>query len=310
MLVRYDGHTIGNIITDQSMTVWQALDLIGVDPTEMDGRDPRYDLEKFDLRYDGVEILGVDTMPRQDTESGEPGRATVSVLKLDPGTRSVWIEQENARESYILADEYYNVTLRHKLDGRPDEDAAYDYLDSDDGQDLLVTVCDGWSRWYDGSNHIGHLTDNAMEAWEQIIEDLEALPQSPWELWPVEDWLDDYALDKISVTTTDAELERMAADAETNAETEHIVLSDDALEYLVDRRESLLDAMDDLITIDQAVDLAFTEYGKLLFARSVRYDAKHGLIDGAHRFGRYWVFEQGAFLYYLFNKLPRASRKD
>jgi hypothetical protein len=307
MKVRYDGRTIGHIVTNRSMTVWEALDIIGVDPNEMDGGDPVYDLERFDLAEDGVEIAGVDTRPQRDTEANIPGTATVSVLKLDPGTRRVWIEQENAQGAMVM-DEYYNVTLTHRLSARPDQDAARDYLDSDDGQDLLMQVVAGWSREWDGRNHVGRLTEDAEEAWQQIIADIEDLPPSEWSLWPVEDWLHDWAAESIRVTTTDRELERMAADAEANAESEHVVIDGDALDYLTERRDSLLDAMSDDLTVDQAVALA-AEYGKAISPRGVRYAASHGLIRRARKIGRDWIVEQGAYLRYLLNPPRQANRK-
>ena len=49
--VLYDGEIIGRITTNRSLTIDEALELIGVDPNEMDGGDTKYDFELFELVY-------------------------------------------------------------------------------------------------------------------------------------------------------------------------------------------------------------------------------------------------------------------
>ena len=49
--VTYDGKEIGRILTNRSMTIDEALGILGIDPTEMDGNDPVWDFELFDLEY-------------------------------------------------------------------------------------------------------------------------------------------------------------------------------------------------------------------------------------------------------------------
>ncbi|MDD2268212.1 MAG: hypothetical protein PHY15_01525 [Eubacteriales bacterium] len=53
MKVYYDGKQIGQITTNRSMTVDEALEIIGVDPNEQDaGGEYKYDFELFETRYD------------------------------------------------------------------------------------------------------------------------------------------------------------------------------------------------------------------------------------------------------------------
>ena len=49
--VTYDGKEIGRILSNRSMTIGEALGVLGIDPTEMDGNDPVWDFELFDLEY-------------------------------------------------------------------------------------------------------------------------------------------------------------------------------------------------------------------------------------------------------------------
>jgi hypothetical protein len=52
MKVLYDGEVIGEIVTNRSLTVWEALEILGIDPEEKEGGDPKYEVEKFELRYE------------------------------------------------------------------------------------------------------------------------------------------------------------------------------------------------------------------------------------------------------------------
>ena len=49
--VLYDGEVIGYITTNKSLTIDEALSLIEIDPNEIDGGDPKYDFELFELQY-------------------------------------------------------------------------------------------------------------------------------------------------------------------------------------------------------------------------------------------------------------------
>jgi hypothetical protein len=52
MKITYEGKEIGNITTNRSMTIEEALDLIGVDINEMDNGDPKWDINQFAMDYD------------------------------------------------------------------------------------------------------------------------------------------------------------------------------------------------------------------------------------------------------------------
>lgn len=54
MKVYYDGKQIGDILTNRSMTIDEALELLGIDPNERDPQSDEfiYDFELFETRYD------------------------------------------------------------------------------------------------------------------------------------------------------------------------------------------------------------------------------------------------------------------
>ena len=51
MKVLYDGKEIGNIVTNRSLSIPEALNLIGIDPNEEEGSEPKYDYSLFELDY-------------------------------------------------------------------------------------------------------------------------------------------------------------------------------------------------------------------------------------------------------------------
>jgi len=47
--VLYDGKIVGYITTNRNLTIDEALKLVEIDPNEMEGGDPKYDFELFEL---------------------------------------------------------------------------------------------------------------------------------------------------------------------------------------------------------------------------------------------------------------------
>jgi hypothetical protein len=50
--VLYDGEVIGEVITNRSMTVWEVLEIIGINPEDMEAGERKYDPELFDIVWD------------------------------------------------------------------------------------------------------------------------------------------------------------------------------------------------------------------------------------------------------------------
>ena len=52
MKVLYDGEVIGEIVTNRSLTLWEALEILGIDPEEKEGGERKYLMELFDMAWD------------------------------------------------------------------------------------------------------------------------------------------------------------------------------------------------------------------------------------------------------------------
>lgn len=176
-------------------------------------------------------LLSVDTKPEHDPWQQQADAATWSKLSLDPRSGEYRITQEGSDRTTPM-DEWHGLVLAEKLDGHPDTNSAREYLESDEAVGLIKTIIAGYEVEWDGNNHVGRLDDDAREAWDELVADINRLLDTDWELWDVSDWID--PIDVTAPTTLD-ELKQLAADAETAAEQEHAILSGDAFEVIFER---------------------------------------------------------------------------
>jgi hypothetical protein len=49
IIITHEGKQVGHVVTNHSLTTDELLRLAGIDPTEMDGGDPRWDYGKFEF---------------------------------------------------------------------------------------------------------------------------------------------------------------------------------------------------------------------------------------------------------------------
>ena len=183
-----------------------------------------------------VRIIGVSTKPAMDNFSNQE---TWTNLWINPQMRSAGIVQENHRNG-VPYEEYVGLIVTHELEGRPDEDDAWKYLNSADGQELLGRICDGHYVCRDSrSNLVGGLDDEATEALDELVEALEEMgtnDPNEWSVWEVDEWVVDPACDE---TTSDEELEDIAMEVEEDAEYEHVVLNGSVLDFLTRYRDEM-----------------------------------------------------------------------
>lgn len=144
------------------------------------------------------------------------------------------------------ADEWHGRTITASLlteDGIPDENELREYL-ADDGMALLQRIYDGGSIDWDGSNHIGHINDDADDAYAELRSAIDALPRCSLAIWACADWFGACSDAELGITsdTTDAEIAALAESYETGALDNNVILGDDVADYLTDRRDAAIDA--------------------------------------------------------------------
>ena len=101
----------------------------------------------------------------------------------------------------------------------------------------FVSICDGYESIWNGSNHVGRLTDDARAIQETIefMLDNDAGPMTYYDTWNVESWMES-TLGEITAEMTDEQLKDFADAAEPDSST--IVLGD-ILAYITQHRDNL-----------------------------------------------------------------------
>ncbi len=172
---------------------------------------------------------------------------------LQPTWTQVWIDLESHK--YGISQEWddnttpepeWNGRIRTEaLKARPDEDAATHYL-STGAVPLVQRVLNGSNIVWDGDNLVGHSNEDADAAFQELINALEELPYSDWEIWSCADWLGETTPSDLGISghTTDTEIRQIASDLELEASENHAILGDEAVHYLLHLRNELRDAED------------------------------------------------------------------
>ncbi len=143
--------------------------------------------------------------------------------------------------------EWNNVIQTEKLYMRPQEENARVYLESDECIALVQRVLDGGEVNWDGSNHVGSIDDDAQEAWDELVNDLNNLYPNEHTIQTCEDWFEPVTDDdlRITVNTTDDEIKVLAEKYEDEANDEDVTLTGDVEDYLIGRRTNLRDAQEE-----------------------------------------------------------------
>lgn len=109
-------------------------------------------------------------------------------------------------------------------------------------QALLARICDGHSIEWDGSNMVGQMSDAGQAAVDELLAGIEAeVSDSDWSLWDVGDWLANDDLGGLNAATTDDEMGAIAAEIESAANHDHVVLAGSVEDYLREKRSEMQD---------------------------------------------------------------------
>lgn len=184
-------------------------------------------------------IGSIVTKPEHDPYTNISGIVSKTVLKLDPRDMTVWVTQEY-NDNSTPSDEWHGLVLTWSVQGHPVESSMREWIDEHMAE--LQRICDGYESVWDGSNHIGRLTDDARTVKEAIEFELnngEGL-FTHYEYWSVESWLESTMSD-IAADTTDEALRAMASEAITALDSNQILDTDEdgAYKHLADHRDNL-----------------------------------------------------------------------
>lgn len=193
-----------------------------------------------------IEVGQIDVEPEHDPFHRGQCKPTRTLLKLTYQNDEpfVYVAQDYDDKA-TPADEWHKRTLTFDLDDTendlylPDEQALRQYLESEAGQTLLIRIVSGHSIVWDGQNMMGQQNSNSLTAADELLNAINNLPHHHWELWAVEDWLNDYAHGELGTATTDEQIQWVVAELEAEAKEQHIVLDDSVRNYLTQGRNEL-----------------------------------------------------------------------
>jgi|GEM_PF-3089020 len=179
-------------------------------------------------------IETISTKPERDPYTNIDGIMSKTTLKLDPRDRTVWVTQEY-NDNATPSDEWNGLILTWGVPSHPTETAMRQWITESMG--VLITICDGFESRWNGSNHVGSLSEEARAAKEAIeFEfDNDGGPTNYYETWDVEAWLES-SMNEITATTTDEQLADLAEQWQPDAST---IVIGDILSYITQHRDNL-----------------------------------------------------------------------
>lgn len=184
-----------------------------------------------------ITIKRIDTIPERDPYVNIDGVVSRTFLKLDPRDRTVRVTQEY-QDNSTLANEWNGLVLTWNVNSHPSEPDMRQWIT--DNLVTLTAICDGFEVHWNGSNHIGRLTDDARALVEtiQFEFDNDAGPTNHYETWTVDSWLES-SMDEITANMTDEQLAVWADAVGADATADNIILLGDILEYITQHRDNL-----------------------------------------------------------------------
>jgi len=170
-------------------------------------------------------------------------------LEIDPEKGAAILDWSGEIGNAVPAAVWHGRILRVSVSNTLTWDEIYKLVEDEAVQDLIARIIDGHETIWDGSNHVGHLSDDARAALEGLGTILESYVGEA-QVWEVEEWLegcvhryDDSVeienVGKITAFTTDAELVELAEKISLVADTENVFLDGDPETYLRELRDSL-----------------------------------------------------------------------
>lgn len=173
-------------------------------------------------------IIGIDCLPEVDPYHRDTGKLCETYITISPETGKVWVSQEyDDNATPIDVWNGIDITERLGFGQVMDGEKIQDYLESEEATSLIQRIINGHEVEWNGNNHVGHLNDDANEAWEELVNELNEMTWDG-EIWTVED----YFGDTIDSLLTDEEI--------SNIEDEY--LANDKLYLIGDLKEFLLES--------------------------------------------------------------------
>jgi len=166
---------------------------------------------------------------------------------LDPGARTCRLETYSPGQGVPESEWHGRVlALPVQTDGGAavDAPALVEWLRGEDGQDLLARICAGHEERWDGSNHVGHLDEDALEAQYELESKLDSAPGLDGVMAGVispDDWASRGVLESMGLmaSSTDDECAAIASKIEAESEADLVEWASPMSEWVEGVRDDL-----------------------------------------------------------------------
>lgn len=229
-------------LTDHQLT--ELASATGLNVTELltTAIDRMYQQEIKTMTTKTIIIEKITTKPEHDPYTNIEGITSTTCLKLDPRDPSIWVTQEYNDHS-TPSDEWHHLVLTWKVPGHPTESSLQEWIE--EHMSDFQTICNGYEVVWNGSNHVGQLTDEARSTKESIefeLDNGDGLFRNYYEYWSVEQWTDPI-MSSITATSTDEELRQLAKEVIDALDSNQLLDDDEdgVYSYFAKRRDELAD---------------------------------------------------------------------
>lgn len=169
-----------------------------------------------------MKLIRVETNPEVDPYHSDTNQPTQTILRIYKNGDYEIVQDYDDHATPM--DEWLMQTLAYQIKDRPDQKAAKEYLESEEAVALVNRIHTGHSIEWDGSNHVGRLTDDAAEAVEDLLAAIASLPECQMTICDAGDWFSGCEIG-VSDATTDSEIEALAEKLEADALAENVILA-------------------------------------------------------------------------------------
>src|SRR5690606_1337591 len=110
-------------------------------------------------------------------------------LYFNPEKQRIWFETRNRFEDSSIPMEVWNgMILRWRLPLSTDGEALSGAIADGEFDDLLDRIVAGFSSEWDGSNWVGHLSQDAVSAREAMYERINGFVDNAIGVWEADEW--------------------------------------------------------------------------------------------------------------------------
>lgn len=184
------------------------------------------------LKGDKMKIVKIDCEPEIDPYHISTGALCKTYITVSPQDEKIWISQEYDNNSTSM-DIWNGIDISSELGfgNIMDGEQIKDFFESDGAKELFKRIFDGHEVNWNGSNHVGSLSDDASAAWDEIVETLNEMT-SDMEVWDVETWFGN----TIDTIMSDEEIDNLTKETDENTD---VFIIGDVREYLMGRRKEI-----------------------------------------------------------------------